>query len=114
MSLESNIQELTAAIVALTKRLDNLEGLPTTPSETRTETKAETRTETKAETKTEDKTEDKKVTHESLKKEFLTRIREDMSKKPLFKKLLTDKGCMKILDLTDEQLQEVSKEMLEL
>jgi hypothetical protein len=106
MSLESNIQELTAAIVALTKRLDNLEGLPTTPSETRTETKAETRTE--------DKTEDKKVTHESLKKEFLTRIREDMSKKPLFKKLLTDKGCMKILDLTDEQLQEVSKEMLEL
>jgi len=96
MSLESNIQELTAAIIALTKRMDKIEGSPTVSD------------------KTENKTENKKVTHESLKKEFLARIREDMSKKSLFKKLLTDRGCMKILDLTDEQLQEVSKEMLEL
>lgn len=97
MSLESNIQELTSAIVTLTKRIDAMEN--TSPRET--------------EAKTEAKTEEE-ITHEYLKKEFLARIRKDMSKKPLYKKLLTDRGCMKILDLTHNQLQEVAKEMLKI
>ena len=123
MSLENKIEELTKAILTLNANLEKL-SIPTQieiPTEKPVEKKtkepkqpvekiekiARKAIQKESEPVKEEKSET--ITHDELKKLFISLVRVDSSKKTKLKELLAEYDAMKVSDVATHDLEEVKK-----
>lgn len=113
MSLESEIKNLTAAVLGLTKRID---ALATSPAQTESvEATPEPKPEPKSAKKKEPATVpvDDTITAESLQSLCMTIVKTDRSKGPIVKEILNEFNGAKIIKDINPDQYPVLKEALE-